>query len=64
MKCNIENADKAIRVMLALFIGALGFYIQSWWGLLVIVSLVTGIVSFGPLYTILNFNTYSAKGVQ
>jgi hypothetical protein len=64
MKCNVGNTDKAIRLFLALVIGAVGFYFKSWWGLVAIVPLVTGLISFCPLYTILGLSTCSTKSVQ
>ncbi len=64
MKCNVGNTDKAIRFILALVIGAVGFYFKSWWGLVAIVPLVTGLTSFCPLYTIFGLNTCSTKSVQ
>ena len=64
MKCNIGNADKIIRLFLALIIAAVGFYVKSWWGLMAIPLLVTGLSSFCPLYRILGLNTCSEKSVQ
>lgn len=64
MKINVGNTDKAIRLFLAVVIGAVGFYFKSWWGLVAIVPLVTGLTSFCPLYTILGLNTCSTKSVQ
>jgi Protein of unknown function (DUF2892) len=64
MKSNVGNTDKAIRLFLAVVIGAVGFYFKSWWGLVAIVPLVTGLTSFCPLYTILGLNTCSTKSVQ
>jgi Protein of unknown function (DUF2892) len=64
MKCNVGNADKVVRLFLALVIGAIGFYVKSWWGLVAIVPLVTGLTSFCPIYKILGLNTSSEKSVQ
>jgi hypothetical protein len=64
MKSNVGNIDKAIRLFLALVIGAVGFYFQSWWGLVALVPLITGLTSFCPLYSIVGLNTYSVKSVQ
>ena len=64
MKSNVGNTDKVIRLILALVIGAVGFYFKSWWGLVGIVPLVTGLISFCPLYTIFGLNTCSTKSVQ
>jgi hypothetical protein len=64
MKCNVGDINKVIRLFLAIVIGAVGFYIKSWWGLVAIVPLVKGLGSFCPLYTILGLNTCSTKSVQ
>ena len=64
MKFNVGNTDKVIRLFLAIVIGAVGFYVKSWWGFVAIVPLVTGLTSICPLYTILGLNTISSKSVQ
>lgn len=64
MKCNVGYTDKIVRFTLAVIIGALGFYFKSWWGLLAIVPLITGLISFCPLYKILGLNTCTNKSVQ
>ena len=64
MKSNVGNTDKVIRLFLAVVIGALGFYFKSWWGLVAIVPLMTGLTSVCPLYTIFGLNTCSTKSVQ
>ena len=50
MKPNIGKMDRAIRFLLATLIGIVGIYFQSWWGLLALVPLLTGLISFCPLY--------------
>lgn len=57
MKQNVGRSDKTIRLLLAVAILAAGAYFKSWWGLLAIVPLVTGAMSFCPLYSILGINT-------
>lgn len=64
MKQNVGNIDKSARLFLAVVIGALGFYYNSWWGLLAIIPIVTALISFCPLYKILGINTCSKKSVQ
>lgn len=64
MKCNVGKTDQALRVILAMVIAALGIYFKSWWGLMAIVPLVTGLISFCPLYKILGFSTCLNKRVQ
>lgn len=57
MKQNVGRSDKTIRLLLSLVILAVGAYFKSWWGLLAVVPLVTGAISFCPLYSILGINT-------
>jgi hypothetical protein len=57
MKQNVGRSDKTIRLLLSVVILAIAAYFKSWWGLLAIVPLVTGAISFCPLYTILGINT-------
>ena len=64
IKQNVGDADKLVRFALAVIIGAAGFFVQSWWGLLAMLPLVTGLLSFCPLYTIFGLNTCSVKSVQ
>lgn len=64
MKCNVGATDKTVRMILALGIALAGVYFKSWWGLLALVPLVTGLISFCPVYKILGVNTCSQKSVQ
>lgn len=64
MKPNVGNTDKIVRITLAIVIAALGVYFKNWWGLVAIVPLVTGFISFCPVYKIFGVNTCSPKTVQ
>lgn len=64
MKGNVGVADKVVRLALGFVVAATGLYFESWWGLLAIIPLVTGLISFCPLYTIFDLNTSSTKSVQ
>ena len=57
MKKNVGTVDKVIRIILAIIIGALGYYYQSWWGLLAIVPLLTGFIGYCPAWSIFGFST-------
>jgi Protein of unknown function (DUF2892) len=63
MECNVGNKDKFVRIILAIAIGGLGLLYQSWWGLLAIMPLITGLISFCPIYKIFGINTCSKKSV-
>ena len=64
MTCNVGRTDWTIRFILAIAIAALGLYFQSWWGLVALVPLLTGVSLFCPIYKTFGLNTCSAKSVQ
>ena len=64
MKKNVGNTDKIVRLLLAAAIASVGIYYKSWWALLAIVPLATGVISFCPLYKILGINSCSTKNVE
>ncbi len=57
MKKNVGSADRIIRIILGLAIGGVGFYYQSWWGLLGLVPIFTALINFCPLYAPFKINT-------
>jgi hypothetical protein len=61
MECNVGKTDKLVRYVLAIIIAIVGFYFKSWWGLVAIVPLLTGVISFCPVYKILRINTCKVK---
>lgn len=61
MKKNVGKTDKIIRIIIALIIAGVGYYYQSWWGLLALLPLATAIIGFCPLYTLLGINTCPKK---
>jgi len=58
---NVGTVDKVIRILLALVIAALGWYNQTWWGLVAILPLVTAFVGFCPAYFPFKINTAKKK---
>jgi hypothetical protein len=67
MKKNMGNADRIIRILLAVVFGALYFTntVTGTFGLILlilgIVFLLTSVISFCPLYTIFGITTSAAK---
>jgi hypothetical protein len=61
MTKNIGTADKIIRIVLGAAIIILGFFTQSWWGLIGILPLFTAFINFCPAYTIFGFTTCKTK---
>ncbi len=62
MKKNVGTVDRALRIILGL--GLLSLTVvgpQTLWGLIGIVPLMTGALSFCPLYPILGLNTCSLQ---
>lgn len=66
MNKNVGSFDRALRVIAGLALLSLVVLLDSptrWWGLLGLVPLVTGLVSFCPLYTLLGINSCPTDGV-
>ena len=62
MSRNEGNIDRALRIIAGLALLALVFVgPQTPWGWIGIVPLVTGLVSFCPLYRLLGINTCALK---
>lgn len=57
MKANVGNSDRIIRFILGAVIIALGFYFKSWWGVVAIVPILTGLLNFCPIYNIIGVST-------
>ena len=50
MKINVGKTDKIIRIIIGLVIGVAGILLKSWWGLIGIIPLATGLIGWCPLY--------------
>jgi len=61
MKCNVGSVDRLLRIIIGLVIAILGVVFNSWWGLVGIVPIATGLFSFCPLYSMLNISTAKNK---
>lgn len=57
MKCNIGSSDKILRIILGVIILGAGIFYSSWWGIVGLVLILTGIFKFCPLYTTLGIST-------
>ena len=60
MKANVGSVDKVIRVVLGLVIIVLGIVYRSWWGLVGLLPLATGLLNFCVLYVPLGISTRKA----
>ncbi len=57
MNCNVGRTDRIVRIIVGLVIAILGVVFDSWWGLIGIVPLVTGLFGYCPGYLPCNINT-------
>ena len=57
MKCNVGSVDRLLRIILGLIIAILGVYFDSWWGVIGIIPIATGLFKFCPLYWPLKIST-------
>lgn len=64
MKTNLGKTDRILRVIVGLAIIGVGSYQSSWWALVGIVPLATGLVGFCPAYCPLGLKTCGKQGCQ
>jgi hypothetical protein len=57
VKTNVGGVDKVIRIVVGLIIIALGIVYKSWWGLVGVLILGTGVLNFCWLYIPLGIST-------
>ncbi|MGP5177749.1 YgaP family membrane protein [Psychrobacter aquimaris] len=57
MEINIGSTERLLRIIAGVVIIGLGLYFQSWWGVIGLVPLLTGLFRFCPLYKMLGMNT-------
>jgi hypothetical protein len=62
MKQNIGKVDKIVRIVLAVVLAALAYYFKIWWiYIFAAIMLVTALVGFCGLYTLLGISTCPVK---
>ncbi len=57
MTTNVGGIDKVLRIIVGLVIIALGLIYSSWWGILGIVPLATGLMNYCPVYSLIKVTT-------
>lgn len=57
MTANVGGTDKAIRIVAGIVILALGLVFKSFWGLVGLLPLLTGLVGFCPAYVLFGIST-------
>lgn len=50
MKCNVGPTDRLLRIIIGLVILVIGYINSSWWGLIGLIPLLTGLFRLCPLY--------------
>ena len=61
MKENVGTIDAIVRFIIGAVIIVIGYYYQSWWGLLGLIPLATASFRFCPPYVLFGINTCKAK---
>ncbi len=64
MKSNVGGIDKVLRIVVGLGVLSLIFILEGnarWWGLVGLLPLLTGLVNFCPLYTLIGASTCPMK---
>jgi hypothetical protein len=64
MTANVGSVDRIVRIVLGLAILSLLFLLEGgarWWGLVGLVPLLTGLISWCPAYKLLGMNTCGPK---
>jgi hypothetical protein len=57
MKVNIGKSDRVIRLVLGVVIILSGIYLKSWWGIIGIVPVITALLNFCPVWSLLGIST-------
>ncbi len=61
MEKNVGGIDKVVRIILGVVILLAGIIFNSWWGIVGLVPLATGLFGRCGLYTVLGINTCPIK---
>lgn len=61
MKPNVGSIDRVIRLIVGCAILGAGYYSKSWWGLVGLLPILTGIIRFCPAYLPFGLSTCANK---
>ena len=64
MKCNIGRTEQIVRIAIGVAAVLLGLYYKSWWGVVGIVPIITGLIRYCPLSDVLGISTCDVKNKQ
>ena len=62
MKANVGGTDRIIRIVVGIAIIIVGITLHTWWGLVGLLPIVTGLVRFCGLYPVLKIDTTGSGG--
>jgi hypothetical protein len=57
LKANVGNTDRIIRFVLGAVIIVVGLYFKSWWGVVGLVPIITGLLNYCPAYNLIGVST-------
>ena len=57
MKCNVGGTERIIRIVVGALILLFGLYFKSWWGIIGLVPLITGVIRYCPISAVLGLST-------
>lgn len=58
---NVGTIDRVLRILIGLALVGWGLYAKNWIGVIGIIPILTGIVSFCPLYKLFGLSTCPLK---
>lgn len=58
---NLGLADRFIRTLLAIIIGAIGTYYESWYALLALIPLATALAGWCPIYRMAGYSNWAPE---
>ena len=64
MKTNLGTLDRVLRIVVGIAVVGAGAYYQSWWALVGLVPIGTGLVGFCPAYCPLGLTTCGKEGCK
>jgi len=64
MKCNVGKTEQIVRIVIGVAIVFLGLYFRSWWGVIGLVPIITGLIRYCPVSDALGISTCDSKNTQ
>ena len=61
MKKNVGGIDRGLRIIIGLVILVLGIVFKSWWGVIGLIPLLTGLIGWCPIYLPFGLSTCKLK---